>query len=154
MSRIIIVAPHGDDEIIGCFELLAQKPIILYDSECMDSNRKEEIQNLKKYYEVEQWFSNQFIEEFEKDEFTVYIPDPVYEIHPRHKFWGQVGEQLARSGKDIIFYTTNMNTPYLHECKDPVGKKELLNLVYPSQEDLWKYEHKYFLFEGRCKWIF
>ena len=26
--------------------------------------------------------------------------------------------------------------------------------VYPDQKSLWEFDHKYFLFEGHCKWVF
>ena len=67
---------------------------------------------------------------------------------------GAVGESLARQGLDIIFYTTNMNAPFMREVKDPEMKRVALNAVYHSQRDLWKYDHKYFLFEGYSKWLF
>jgi hypothetical protein len=153
MKKPVIYAPHCDDEIIGCFELLKFEPIIIYDSENMDAIRKSEAETLKKYYEVSQIFTEKYVFEGFEDH-QIYIPDPIYELHPKHRQLGQIGESLARAGYNIIFYNTNMNAPYIHECIDPVGKRELLNLVYPSQEELWKYDHKYFLFEGRCKWVF
>jgi hypothetical protein len=47
-----------------------------------------------------------------------------------------------------------MTAPYIKEVEKPEEKEELLNKVYPDQKDLWKYEKKYVLFEGYCKWIF
>ena len=82
------------------------------------------------------------------------MPDPVYELHPLHRQWGMVGETMARVGFDVIFYSTNMNAPYIHELAVADDKKELLNKVYPDQKSLWEYDHKYFLFEGYNKWIF
>lgn len=153
MNPPVIYAPHCDDEIIGCFELLKFKPIIIYDSQNMNDIRKSEAETLKQYYEVSQIFTDKYTFEGFKHQ-QIYMPDPIYELHPKHRWLGQIGESMARVGYNVIFYTTNMNAPYIHECIDSVGKRELLNLVYPSQEELWKYDHKYFLFEGRCKWIF
>jgi hypothetical protein len=151
----VIIAPHGDDEIIGCFEILDKFPIILYSDR---SDRYDEIIKLNKYKDIH---TQDFLICFNiperllsKTSFTYYFPDPIYEIHPDHRRWGQLGEQLARDGYDVIFYTTNMNVPYIHECKDAHKKQELLEKVYPSQSELWKYDHKYYLFEGRCKWVF
>lgn len=153
----VIIAPHGDDEIIGCFELLDQIPIILY-SEKKSSDRYDEILNLNKYKDI---YEQVFLTGFKipqrflsKTSFTYYFPDPINEIHPLHRRWGFVGEKMARNKYDVIFYTTNMNVPYIHECKHEDEKQALLVDVYPSQSELWQYEHKYFLFEGRCKWIF
>jgi len=85
---------------------------------------------------------------------TFYFPSPVDEIHPDHRRLGVMGESMLRNnGLDVIFYTTTMTVSYIHETKNPKGKEELLNNVYPSQSDLWKYEKKYILFEGYNKWI-
>jgi hypothetical protein len=83
-----------------------------------------------------------------------YFPDPSNEVHPLHRAYGFQGESMARMGLDVTFYTTLMNVPYIHEVADPGDKKMLLESCYPSQADLWKYDHKYFLFEGYYKWIF
>ena len=82
-----------------------------------------------------------------------YFPDPTTELHPDHRKWGGIGEQLLRQGFDVTFYTTNMNAPYMREVGNPEAKKRLLDAVYPSQKSLWEYDHKYFLFEGGCRWV-
>lgn len=153
----VIIAPHGDDEIIGCFEILDRIPIIVY-SDRKRSERYSEITNLNKYCDI---YEQVFLTSFKlpkrllsKTAMTYYFPDPMYELHPLHRRWGSIGEQMARSGYDVIFYTTNMQVPYIHECKNPIAKKGLLDCVYPSQQNLWMFENKYFLFEGRCKWLF
>ena len=89
-----------------------------------------------------------------KKENTFYFPDPIFETHPCHRAHGAVGESFARGGFDVVFYTTNMTAPYVHEVKNPTLKDAKLSKCYPSQKDLWKYEKKYILFEGYCKWIF
>jgi hypothetical protein len=65
-----------------------------------------------------------------------------------------LGESIARSKKDVVFYSTNMQAPYIHEVTEPDDKENILNILYPSQKSLWEYEKKYILFEGYCKWIF
>ena len=157
MSDIIIVAPHPDDECIGCFEILTDsknysKIIIVYTN--FDESRMKESLNLKTYTRVKHQFFNRSIPPNLLDkENTFYFPDPIYETHPAHRLQGSIGEQLLRSGFDVIFYSVNMQAPYCHEVSDPSKKETLLNNVYPSQIDLWKYDKKYILFEGRCKWI-
>ncbi|GAF99918.1 unnamed protein product, partial [marine sediment metagenome] len=66
---------------------------------------------------------------------------------------GAIGERVLRDGYNVIFYSIQMNTPYIHEVEAPEDKKRLLDLVYPSQISLWDNDAKYYLFEGRCKWI-
>ncbi len=168
MSELIIVAPHPDDELIGCYEILKKNktsPIIIY-TENFNDKRKEETLKLKKYFNTKaQLFLRSVPPQFLKEENTFYFPDPIYEIHPAHRTQGSIGESLARQGLDVIFYNTNMNAPYIHEVTYPVdelvkmdsdypSKKKILDEVYPSQSDMWKYEARYYLFEGRCKWIF
>jgi hypothetical protein len=154
--EIVIVAPHPDDEIIGCYELLAKdvNPIIIYSGETLPKRREEAVQ-LRKHAKIKhQMFQQSVPSTFINDNTTIYIPDPIYEIHPEHRRWGQLGESLARNGIDVIFYSINMNAPYIHEIQNIDGKEALLNTVYGSQKSLWQYERKYLLFEGRCKWIF
>jgi len=153
----IIVAPHPDDEIIGCFEVLnkAKSVVIIY-SPINDLKRQEEVLKLKDKYEniKMQMFQYNIPSNFLNSENQFYFPDPVYEIHPKHREIGMAGELFARAGFDVTFYNTNMNAPYIHEVENWQEKESTLNEIYPSQKSLWEYEKKYVLFEGYCKWIF
>jgi len=159
--QTVIIAPHPDDEIIGCYEVLcdmSKSITIVYSGEA-NIERKQEAMTLRKYKEnvKGQMFQNSLpmpLLSIPKENVTFYFPDPINEIHPAHRGWGFIGESLAREGRDIIFYTTLMNVPYIHEVEQTTLKEALLNSVYPSQKSLWEYEKKYILFEGRCKWIF
>jgi len=152
----IIIAPHPDDEIIGCYDqLMSENPTIVIYSGDLDANRREEALGLKEHVDIKlQLFLMNVPQALLNTRNTYYFPDPIYELHPLHRQWGTLGEQLARVGFDIVFYSTNMNSPYIHEAQYPDKKRDLLDKVYPNQKDLWKYDHKYFLFEGKCKWIF
>jgi len=157
-KQSVIVAPHPDDEIIGLFDILNDSEnmiTIIYGAEATAA-RREEVKQLREIFQNvnNQIFHNSFPSAYALPETTLYFPDPINELHPSHRGWGSIGEQYARAGFDVVFYTTNMNVPYIYEVKDPQKKEAMLNRVYSSQKQLWETEKKYILFEGHCKWVF
>lgn len=156
-NEIFIIAPHADDDIIGCWEILENKnlrPIIIY-TENMDDKRKQETLKLKEYCNIKmQLYLRNIPPSALNDTNTFLFPHPIYETHPAHRQQGFIGEQLARQGLNVIFYITEMNAPFKFECSSPNDKKTLLANVYESQIELWSYDHKYFLFSGYDKWVF
>ena len=154
----VIISPHPDDEIIGLYERLIKRDnkIIIVYTENIDEIRKKECLSLKNYLDniSAQFFNASIPPSLLNPKNIFYFPDHIYENHPAHRIQGQKGEELARKGLTVIFYSTNMKSPYIHEVKDFKGKRHLLEKVYPSQKSLWKNDHRYFLFEGKCSWIF
>lgn len=155
-NKIVIVSPHCDDELIGCYEIIEKNkdnpPVILYIGD-PPKERREEAIKLREYTGITiQMFVNCIPPVFLNPSTTLYFPSPD-EIHPLHRMWGVQGESYLRNGLNVIFYTIDMNVKYIHEVENPNDKEELLNKIYPSQSDLWKYEKKYILFEGYQKWI-
>lgn len=156
----IIIAPHHDDEIIGNFNILMQnnKKVILYYNEMPSVETKRRLidqipgGNRNTVFGI--FPGHNFLpDNYDERNSTFYFPDPIFETHPLHREIGHIGEMLWRNGVNVVFYSTNMQARYISELSHPDAKRDLLNLVYPEKSDLWKYEHKYFLFEGRCKWI-
>jgi hypothetical protein len=147
--RYIIVAPHADDEIIGCYELLSRG---LVDTVLFPNDKQlEEAVNSSEHF----MFTRTLFDDYdcEKQGKIFLFPDPTYELHPNHKYLGHLGEELLRRGQEVIFYTTNMLAPYIHEVSQPLIKQKCLNTLYPTKKDLWEFEHKYFLFEGYTQWL-
>lgn len=154
MGDVIIIAPHFDDEIIGNYQVLMKKlnPIIVYMSD--DDKRKEEALSLPKFIDIKaQMFQKSIPTQLLNRDNTLFFPDPYFEKHFLHREIGMIGEKLVRDGYDVIFYSVNMEAPYVSEVADFKGKRHLLEKVYPSQKNLWCYENKYFIWEGKCKWI-
>lgn len=155
-SDLVIIAPHYDDEIIGCYSILTNpliKPIIIYMQD--DEERKKEALKLKTHLDnvQVQLFQRSIPSMFLNPKNVLYFPDHIFDTHPDHRKWGAVGEDYLRQGLNVVFYSTSMTAPYIKEVKEFKQKRHLLEKVYPSQKSLWKFENKYFLFEGYCKWI-
>jgi len=162
MKKHVIIAPHADDEIIGCYSILNSGEVntvafpfqnklafneVAFCQEMFDFTVNgftsfEEILNLAKRARMKKGL--------------IFFPDPTYELHPTHRIIGAMGERLVKVNHfdNVVFYTTNMNAPYVQEVsKKEVGNKHrTLNDCYPEKASLWKYDHKYFLFEGYCRY--
>lgn len=155
-KEIIIISPHADDEIIGTYTVLKNskiRPIIIYTEE-MDEFRKEETLKLREHFDIKvQLYTRQVPQHFMTKENLFYFPDPIFETHPHHRLQGAIGETFTRSGLNVIFYSINMQAPYIHETPNPDEKEKILNAVYPSQKSLWEFDKKYILFQGYNKWF-
>lgn len=154
-KKHIIIAPHGDDEIIGCYEILIRHEVDLV---VFPTNNqaaiKESVDSQKRFGFNVNLFSNlsdlqSWADLAKKNGGLLFLPDPIHEYHPEHRKWGGLGRHLRG---DIVYYTTNMNAPYMHECKHAEGKRSALYQCYPEKSSLWEYDHKYFLFEGHTTW--
>lgn len=148
--KYTIIAPHADDEVIGCHELLQDGHVksVLYAT----VKDLEEAGRVSEHF----MFSRGLIEDedFYSSPDKIYLfPDPYFETHPKHRELGFLGESLLRQHRQVIFYSTNMLAPYIHEVTEPRIKQHCLNTFYSSKHSLWEYEHKYFLFEGYNQWI-
>jgi len=151
---IYIIAPHCDDEIIGTYSVVSRFPctIVFVQEDEERLVRAEKLKEFNKDIEI-----TTFREKFEWINFhsdIVFAPDPNYEMHPLHRKIGNLILNKFFDGYNVYFYTTNMNTPYtrlLHPVERQ-EKKEMLDKIYPDQSDLWKYEWKYFMYEGIVKY--
>jgi len=150
-KKYIIIAPHADDEIIGCWTLFDSGLVdtVIFGEDVLTT----EVEASKNFFGYNALWIQSYQFDYSTDKIYLF-PDPVYELHPYHRALGHRGEELLRAGKEVVFYTTNMLTPYIFEVPRAENKHYALNTLYPQKSKLWKYEHKYFLFEGYNKWIF
>lgn len=149
-ENVVIFAPHADDEIIGCFEVL-ESGIVTAVAVPDDKTRKEMAQCSEHYsfsiLDYSDVLSNIYI-------YSLFLfPDPHTELHPFHKFTGLKGLEVQHKGGAVVFYTTNMNTNYLREVKDSRKKRNMLDRFYSNKASLWSSDHRYFLFEGHIAHI-
>ena len=151
MEKIIIIAPHADDELIGCYSILLSGSVseVLYEG----AKAVKEAQQCAEHFKFTPiQLSQGVLYKRMKQGYRFFFPDPYFETHPVHRSIGSIGEFFLREGEDVTFYNTTMTAPYIFELKN-TKKMEMLNLLYFDKGNLWKYEHKYFLFEGYTKWI-
>lgn len=146
---MIIIAPHPDDELIGCYRLLKSGKIknILYLSDGISEERKNEAFELCKYFNVNGVFMeyNQLFLKVQEQDNIILVPS-LQDHHPDHRRINSV----IKNGKNKGYYSIDMNTEYVsvlseNESKD---KKKLLERFYPSQSELWNKNAMYYLFEG------
>jgi len=150
VNDVIIVAPHADDELIGCFEVLESG--IVTGVVVPNEMAAREIIPCSVAYGFRILNMKSLMGTWTNDPVFLF-PDPFNELHPKHKYLGAKGLEFFREGRNVLFYTTSMNTTYLRETIYAEKKRDLLNRFYPEKSTLWEYDHKYFLFEGQVRYI-
>lgn len=156
-KKHVIVAPHADDELIGCFSLLDKRSV--HTVVVPNQTAKKEMFPCQDMYGFEIQIGDELniynLAVFARElGGNIFFPDPIHEYHHAHRFWGAQGEKVYRQGQhNVAFYTVNMMAPYVSDSYIPTRKKAKLDVCYPGKKDLWKYDHKYFLFEGYSQWL-
>ncbi len=150
--KYVIIAPHPDDELIGCFTLfdkgLVKKVIYIDDNK----ERAAKARKLTSSMGVDVEFIpfNEFVAGTSKyglSQEEDYLVPCLQDNHFKHK----VVNILTRLGsKRVGYYTTQMDTEFTRPLTKELSekKRKALNRYYPDQKSLWQYDHKYFLFEG------
>lgn len=153
-KNYVILAPHADDEIIGCFDVLSAPNHRVSHVVYPNYAALQEAREMAEMFGVELALTGDLIDVL-KAGGTLFAPDPNYDYHPEHRRWGHTAERTARENNDInvVWYNTNMNAPYIREVRRWKRKRDLLNKFYPAKSSLWEYDHRYYLFEGQCTWI-
>ena len=144
--RCLIIAPHCDDELIGCSSVLldpSNEVTVAYLYE-LTEQRIAESTHLSSALGFSPLFSNRDfaqaqLVEIAKDFERIYIPSRS-DLHLNHK---QTFRQFI--GIATHTYQTNMSGCALYDQWE--RKLELLNTYYGSQKDLWATNASYYLFE-------
>ena len=147
MKNIVILAPHVDDELIGCYSVLNQQQDIqvIYFYE-LDAVRKAEALNASVFFNFAASFDgyNAVID----SDAIVYAPN-IADTHPHHKAVNRYAKSLSN---EKIYYSVDMNRDYSVLCEyDQIAKLSLLNDLYPSQAKLFDSDAKYHLFEDNAQ---
>jgi len=135
-----IFAPHLDDEVIGCYSILDTIDTIIYwTNDYRVSNIPSFPESLKDKYILNTDFDFSIIDK----EDIIYLPSK-YDYHPLHRKVREFGMSF-----DCIkmYYSIEMNVPWLEEELDSKGKLELLRQMYPN-ESLFETNEKYYLFKS------
>ena len=141
----IVFAPHLDDEVIGCYSIWDEIDVVVYFKKDYREkivrdiiSNKTSTQKFPRYIHIDDFI---FADLTTTD--TVYLPSK-YDFHPLHK---EVRNKFLILPCKKMFYSVEMNVPWLEEEKDSEGKLKLLKLLYPG-EDLFINNAKYYLFNS------
>lgn len=145
----ILISPHPDDELIGAFSLIKRGLVdtVLYIDPSPSRFALAQKTGEALSFTVGLLEFRQLCAYLEKNPSHTYLVPDILDNHLLHKAVNCVGRL---SGCKLGYYSTDMNTGYVKELSAEVKKEKLLalNKFYPDQLSLWKYDWKYFLFEG------
>lgn len=151
MIRYVILAPHIDDETIGCHSLLQQEEVgsVFYFFE-FDQNRVNEAAAASKWFGFTPFFPKS-IEAFEDackkhgpifaDDVAILVPR-INDHHWAHK---EVNRMAKRIFTNLLFYSIDMNDNPSRYHDD--RKKDDLYRLYPSQKQYFDDHPQCYLFE-------
>lgn len=146
------MAPHVDDEVIGCFSLLEKGLItdVVYMFELTDERRAEALACAKKY-NFNPIFASDFGDWDSRDIESgdnIFVPT-IKDSHPDHKYVNNSGRWLSKNKNcNIFFYSVDMNTRERKTLTfdQRAAKRLALNELFPSQSNLLS-DDKYSFFE-------
>lgn len=150
----IIIAPHVDDEVIGCYELLAANSIdkVIYITDFGEVTGPRKLEALK--CAVRFKFKAIFCTLAEVNQHlvpncTLYVPS-VKDLHPHHKLVNLLAHRMpCRRHIYLKFYSVEMNfAPRLLDEDVRNAKLDALTTLFPSQAALFNSDAKYWLFES------
>jgi len=145
----VIIAPHPDDEIIGCFSMIHNNEVgeILYITDFAEPERiNAGLCFCAEYGIIGRSITFDQLSDCLSTHLT-YFPSP-FDFHAHHKIVSAVGLMLAEKGKDVGFYSIEKNLINLPLPPKLIEeKRKLLDTYYPSQKKLWDTNEAYLIFE-------
>ena len=143
-SKIIVLAPHIDDEVIGCFSVLDEVTDVYYFNECTD----ERINEAHLARIAGGWNYNMHFGVCELD-FTnvskVYAPS-CFDLHKDHRSLNRYAKLKQQDHNyELVFYSIDMNRRPIFLQEKSVKKKAVLDNF--SSQKLIQNDDKYHLFE-------
>lgn len=147
-KRVLILAPHADDELIGCWSVLTnpENLVDIYYFYDLTKERVQESRTLREYLPTihnTTWTYGVLDDTIRSDLYSeIYVPSR-RDGHEAHKKISVHYRMYATH-----FYSVDMHDAHYLGDEEAGKKKDLLNLVYPSQRALWETNAKYYLFES------
>jgi len=147
----IIIAPHVDDCLIGCYSLIKRgliKEVVYIDTTPerwrLAKNAGKELGFSVHQLEFKSLYSY-FIRAKERGDICL-VPDNS-DTHPLHRAINSVAKI---SGCKLGYYSVDMVASFIRELSEEEKKEKraMLDKYYPDQSSLWEHNWKYFLFEG------
>lgn len=139
--KTLIIAPHVDDETIGCWSILNDAKRSVTVAWLYELTPKRRAEALSIHLVDEFVFGPILSEEFLKSFDEVYVPSR-RDWHADHKEANALYRKWATH-----FYSVDMqNGEYLGD-EQSSQKRQALNTWFPSQASLWETNAKYYLFE-------
>jgi hypothetical protein len=137
----IVLAPHPDDEIIGCYSVWDQIDLVLY---VQQDYRAKQLSSRPDA--MRPMYRSITLAEIEGivTTGTLYIPSQ-YDYHPLHR---EVRARAIGLSCKKMFYSVEMNVPWLEEEENPKKKRSLFERMYPEEVDTISKSDKYFLFKS------
>ena len=164
-NRIVIVAPHVDDEMIGCHDLITRiEPegpcslrIVHMFADPDDPVREREANNVAARYVAERLSITAkdklvHLREAVRDATLVLAPSR-FDTHPEHKITNSLVKMIkAEMSKEeskptFLWYSVDMNIPGKRASVSSEDKAAELRLCYPSQSDYFDANSQCSVFE-------
>lgn len=151
---MIIVAPHPDDELIGCFSMLKAGEVAevwyIFDHGIEHRHRMSEAIRCAATFGFKPIFLDGIQDLLEYAEQSgpqkrLVIPS-IHDSHPQHKLCNQVCRKYAAKFYSVDLEYAKSKAVFSTEMLE--AKKAYLDGIYSTQKALWDSNASYFLFEN------